>query len=118
VDYQKIYNNLIQKAISDNRLKGKTIYYEAHHIIPTCMGGTGTNKQWKTHSNIVLLTAKEHFIAQIGAHFAILRFGLALIRVESVYDFKFRPIVKQLRLLQLLLAAVLLNWPLPLSLIQ
>jgi hypothetical protein len=63
VDYQKIYTNLIQKAINDNRLKGKTMYYEAHHIIPTCMGGTGTNQQWKTHSNIVLLTAREHFLA-------------------------------------------------------
>jgi len=63
MNYQKTYNNLIQKAINDNRLKGKTMYYEAHHIIPACMGGTGTNQQWKTHSNIVLLTAREHFLA-------------------------------------------------------
>lgn len=31
-------------------------YYEKHHIIPKCMGGT--NKK----SNIVLLTAKAHFV--------------------------------------------------------
>lgn len=27
------------------------------------MGGEGTSAQWRTHPNIVLLTAKEHFVA-------------------------------------------------------
>jgi len=63
MDYQKVYNAIIQKAVNENRLKNKGIYYEAHHIIPVCLGGTGRSQQWKSHSNIVLLTAREHFIA-------------------------------------------------------
>ena len=62
MDYKKIYDDLISKARSENRIKGGDIYYEAHHIIPKCMGGEGTVKQWKTHHNIILLTAKEHFV--------------------------------------------------------
>lgn len=61
--YQQIYNNLIHKARSKQRAKGKDVYYEAHHIIPRCLGGEGETKQWTTHSNIVLLTAREHFVA-------------------------------------------------------
>lgn len=63
MDYQKTYDNLIQKAVNSNRVKNKDTYYEAHHIIPICLGGTGRSQQWKTHPNIVLLTAREHFIA-------------------------------------------------------
>jgi hypothetical protein len=62
VDYQKVYDQIIQKAKAENRQKGGLVYYEAHHIIPKCMGGTGFSYQWKTHPNIVLLTAKEHFL--------------------------------------------------------
>ena len=63
LDYQRIYNNIVEKAKSENRIKNNNIYYERHHIIPTCMGGGGHVSQWKTHPNIVLLTAREHFIA-------------------------------------------------------
>jgi hypothetical protein len=63
MNYQRIYNQLIEKAQSQNREKGKGIYYEIHHIIPTCVGGTGKKWEYKTHPNLVLLTAKEHFIA-------------------------------------------------------
>jgi len=38
------------------------IYYEGHHIVPKCMGGKGSSKDWM-HDNIVPLTAKEHFLA-------------------------------------------------------
>ena len=63
MDYVKIYDNLILKAQSEKRKKSGEVYYEAHHIIPNCMGGEGTVRQWRTHPNIVLLKAKEHFIA-------------------------------------------------------
>ena len=62
MDYQKTYNNIVTKARSEKRKKGGEFYYEAHHIIPKCIGGEGKESQWKTHSNIVLLTAREHFI--------------------------------------------------------
>lgn len=71
MDYQKIYNQIIER--------GKTRileeYKERHHIIPRCMGGTDED------DNIVELTAKEHFIVhkllteiypnENGLHYAV-----------------------------------------------
>ena len=55
MDYEKIYHDLIKK-----RLREKPIgYSEKHHIIPRCLGGSDEK------SNIVSLTAKEHFIAHL-----------------------------------------------------
>lgn len=54
--YLNIHNSIINKAIFQNRIKGKKIYYEKHHILPKCMNGTNEK------SNLVLLTAKEHFL--------------------------------------------------------
>ena len=64
MDYQRLYDDLIIKTRSESRVKVKGgIYYEAHHIIPKCLGGEGKYSQWRTHPNIILLTAKEHFMA-------------------------------------------------------
>ena len=38
-------------------------YYEGHHIIPKAKGGTGISSSGLKHPNIVLLTAREHFLA-------------------------------------------------------
>lgn len=62
MNYQKIYNQICERAKFENRIKGSGIYYEAHHIIPKCLGGDGKSYQWRSHSNIVLLTAREHFL--------------------------------------------------------
>lgn len=54
MNYQKTYQNLIEKA------RNRTIvdeYTELHHIIPKCMNGDNSP------SNLVRLTAREHFIA-------------------------------------------------------
>lgn len=56
MNYERIYNQIIQKAKSELRVRTKEHYYENHHIIPRCMGGSN-NKD-----NLVMLTAKEHFI--------------------------------------------------------
>jgi hypothetical protein len=62
MNYEKIYNQIIQRAKDENRKKVKGgIYYEGHHIIPKCMGGMG-NSSDRHHPNIILLTAKEHYI--------------------------------------------------------
>lgn len=62
MNYERIYNQIIQKAKDENRKKVKGgVYYEGHHIIPKCMGGEGSAKDIE-HPNIVLLTAKEHYI--------------------------------------------------------
>jgi hypothetical protein len=55
MDYNKHYNRLIEKAAA--RPVNIGTYYEKHHIIPKSEGGQD-NK-----SNLVMLTAREHFIA-------------------------------------------------------
>jgi hypothetical protein len=56
MDYKKIYNQIIERAKSEERKKNCGIYYELHHIKPKCLGGDENPK------NLVLLTAKEHFL--------------------------------------------------------
>jgi hypothetical protein len=62
MNYIKIYNDIIKISKLKNRKKLYKkdpfyIYYEKHHIFPRCLGGNDEE------SNLVLLTAKEHFIA-------------------------------------------------------
>jgi len=56
--YSKWYFGIVQKAINENRCK-TNCYYEAHHIVPKSFGGS--NKR----SNLVLLTAREHFLCHL-----------------------------------------------------
>lgn len=49
------------------RKKKNGAYYESHHIIPKCLGGTGWSNNWN-HENIVPLTAREHFICHWLLH--------------------------------------------------
>jgi len=65
MDYQAIYIKLIEKARNNCRVRGRDAYYEAHHIIPECLGGEGSVWAWRNHPNIVLLTPKEHYIAHL-----------------------------------------------------
>lgn len=55
MNYLKIYNSLIEKR----KLNKPTGYTEIHHIIPKCVGGTNEK------SNLIKLTAKEHFICHL-----------------------------------------------------
>lgn len=54
MDYLKIYNDLINDAKNNPKIEQ---YKESHHIIPKCLGGK------KSKSNLVKLTARQHFIA-------------------------------------------------------
>ena len=56
MNYKQIHDDIISKAILENRIKTKEKYYERHHIIPRCLGGTDEI------SNLVLLTPKEHYL--------------------------------------------------------
>jgi len=56
MDHQKVYDTIIEKARSENRIKNNGTYYEDHHIIPKCLNGDNERE------NRVLLTAREHFI--------------------------------------------------------
>lgn len=55
MNYKKAYDKLMETR--KNRPLKEGEYYERHHIVPECMGGTG-----KKH-NMVSLTAREHYIA-------------------------------------------------------
>lgn len=55
MNYKRIYDDLIESR--KNRILLENVYYEKHHIIPKCMGGSNTK------DNIVILTLREHFIA-------------------------------------------------------
>lgn len=57
MDYRKHYAKLISTRINLKREKSKVDYYESHHIIPRCLGGSDDK------DNLILLTAREHFIA-------------------------------------------------------
>lgn len=58
MNYENIYNELIESRKHLNRDKN-TEYYERHHIIPRCMGGSDDPE------NLILLTGREHFIAHL-----------------------------------------------------
>ena len=55
MNYQKAYDSLVQK----NRTFSKGEYFETHHKVPKCMGGTDDA------NNLVNLTAREHYIAHL-----------------------------------------------------
>lgn len=57
MDYMKHYSELIGTRKLLGRKKSKTEYYENHHSIPKWLGGDNSK------DNMVLLTAREHFIA-------------------------------------------------------
>lgn len=64
MNYQTIYDQIIDRARKESRQKVQGgAYYEAHHIVPRCVGGEGTTAAWRNHPNILLLTPKEHYIA-------------------------------------------------------
>lgn len=56
MNYQKIYDNIVKKTQKEERTKKNGIYYESHHILPKCLGGSDTK------DNKVFLTFREHFI--------------------------------------------------------
>ena len=61
MNHKKVYESIIFRAKSKNRVKLKKsnpayIYYENHHIIPSCLNGSNEKE------NKVLLTAKEHYL--------------------------------------------------------
>jgi hypothetical protein len=67
MNYKKIYDDLMSTRIllKPQRIKQKScgFYFEGHHIIPKWMGGSGNSNRPKNNPNIVLLTAREHFLS-------------------------------------------------------
>lgn len=64
--YTKWYYSIIEIAFLKKEIrlkdkKSKNHYYEMHHILPKCMFPNYVKESW----NLVLLTAREHFIVHI-----------------------------------------------------
>lgn len=59
MDYNKKYHELINSRQNLNRKKTSDNYFEKHHILPISLGGSNEK------TNLVLLTAKEHFVAHL-----------------------------------------------------
>ena len=57
MDYQKICNDLISSR--GNQPLRNDEYYEKHHIVPRCLGGSDDEM------NLIHLTYREHFIAHL-----------------------------------------------------
>lgn len=57
--YTRWYFNIISKSSQLNRRKYKGEYFEEHHILPKSFGGKNNV------TNLVLLTAREHFIVHL-----------------------------------------------------
>ena len=55
MNYQKIYNSIINRAIG----RVNNYYVEKHHIVPKFMGGTNES------SNIVKLLPREHYLCHV-----------------------------------------------------
>ena len=62
MNYQKIYNQLLERGKVRNFTNRKEIYFEKHHIIPKSLGGKNDK------INLVNLTAREHFLAHWLLH--------------------------------------------------
>lgn len=75
--YSKWYYSVINSAIRRNRSKSNGAYYERHHIIPRSLGGDDTD------SNLVLLTAKEHFVC----HHLLIKMTAGTDRSKMVHAF-------------------------------
>ncbi|APO80189.1 NUMOD3 domain-containing DNA-binding protein [Pseudomonas putida] len=60
MDYANIYAALVKNAKARGLNKSKVEgYFETHHIIPRCMGGSDGK------SNLVMFTGREHYIAHM-----------------------------------------------------
>jgi hypothetical protein len=59
MNYVECYNRLVESRQILGRSKGTGVYYEKHHVVPRWLNGKDTK------DNLVLFTAKEHYIAHL-----------------------------------------------------
>ena len=56
MNHEHRYNQIIMNAMKENRRYDTTKFYERHHIIPKCCGGSDSSE------NLIYLKLREHFI--------------------------------------------------------
>ena len=83
MNYKRLYNSIVTNA----RLQERDCYTETHHIVPRSLGGADTE------DNLVILTAREHFIAHwllskftVGPNKGKMIKALSLMRSEGKYQ--------------------------------
>lgn len=62
MNYKKIYDSIIERASGRKKIRRgqpNYVYYERHHVLPKCLGGSDEK------NNIVFLTAEEHWVAHL-----------------------------------------------------
>lgn len=83
MNYLKLYNKLIDKGLARGLNKRNIPFYtESHHILPRCLGGPDTE------DNLVLLSAREHFIAHLLL-FKIYRLSKLMFAIHRMCGDKF-----------------------------
>jgi len=74
MNYAKIYENLMNKAKSLDRVKGENEYFESHHVVPNFLFKNRKRRSGPAghlegdpdaSANLVLLTAREHFLSHL-----------------------------------------------------
>jgi hypothetical protein len=78
MDYERIYNQLIQYRKTNPILSG---YKENHHIIPSSLGGSDDK------TNKVALTGREHYIA----HLLLARFNRCAENAHAIWAMQMKP---------------------------
>lgn len=64
ISYDEFIDNIVKRRGQWNIPEGE--YFEAHHIVPRCLGGlpkNGSSYKKRHHPNIIWLYPEEHFIA-------------------------------------------------------
>ena len=74
MNYNRLYDNIIQNAQARAVTEG---YTETHHILPRSMGGADVA------SNLVVLTAREHYLA----HYCLAKFTTGKDKASMVFAF-------------------------------
>lgn len=74
--YSRIYYQIIDRASHSSRSKAQG-YFELHHILPRSLGGDDSK------DNLVLLTAKEHYIC----HLLLTRMTAGTARAKMLYAY-------------------------------
>lgn len=80
MNYEQNYFSYLTYVQTLGRSKKQGVYYERHHILPRCLGGSNKSE------NLVLLTPREHFLAHYlltkiykgSEHYKLLKAFLAM----------------------------------------
>jgi len=80
MNYQKIHDDLVEHC--RNQVLPKNVYTEKHHVIPRSFGG-------KDGSNIIVVTARQHFVLHALLYFIAKRTGTAEERQKMAHAWNF-----------------------------